>query len=61
MPTMWEKMKSAVTGQEPEPQTLPQQLLRTVDEATTLTWKQRAIGFGSCFALGMVLSILVSG
>lgn len=30
-----------ITGQaEPEPETLPQQLLRQVDEATTLTWKQ---------------------
>jgi hypothetical protein len=26
--------------QPPEPETLPQQLLRQVDEATTLSWKQ---------------------
>jgi hypothetical protein len=37
-----------ITGQaEPEPETLPQQLLRQVDEATTLTWKQVSIS-ASC-------------
>lgn len=42
----------------PEPATLPQQLLRQIDEATTLTWRQRAIGFGICFGLGIVFSFL---
>jgi hypothetical protein len=27
-----------------EPETLPQQLLRQVDEATTLTWRQVIVG-----------------
>jgi hypothetical protein len=32
-----------------------------VDEASTLSWKQRAIGFGTCFALGILLSFIVGG
>lgn len=43
MTSFSEKMKAfsmKITGQQPEPETLPQQLLRQVDEATTLTWKQ---------------------
>lgn len=43
MASFGEKLKAfgqKITGQEPEPETLPQQLLRQVDEATTLTWKQ---------------------
>jgi hypothetical protein len=49
-----------ITGSAPpEPETLPQQLLRTVDEATTLTWRQRAIGFGITFGVGVLLSFLV--
>uniref|UniRef100_A0A383W8P8 Vesicle transport protein n=1 Tax=Tetradesmus obliquus TaxID=3088 RepID=A0A383W8P8_TETOB len=47
-----------ITGQEPEPETLPQQLLRQVDEATTMTWRQRAIGFGITFGLGILFSFL---
>eukprot|EP00882_Tetradesmus_deserticola_P007381 GHRQ01007775.1.p3 GENE.GHRQ01007775.1~~GHRQ01007775.1.p3 ORF type:complete len:120 (+),score=9.76 GHRQ01007775.1:258-617(+) len=47
-----------ITGQEPEPETLPQQLLRQVDEATTLTWRQRAIGFGITFGIGLLFSFL---
>ena len=56
---MFEQMKAAVTGREPEPQSLPQQLIRSVDEASTLSWRQRAIGFGVCFALGIFLSFVV--
>jgi hypothetical protein len=44
MASFGEKLKAfgqKITGAvEPEPETLPQQLLRQVDEATTLTWKQ---------------------
>lgn len=44
MASFGEKLKAfgqKITGTaEPEPETLPQQLLRQVDEATTLTWKQ---------------------
>jgi hypothetical protein len=44
MASFGEKIKAfgqKITGQQPpEPQTLPQTLLRQVDEATTLTWKQ---------------------
>jgi hypothetical protein len=43
MPTFGERLKAfgqKISGQEPEPETLPQQLLRQVDEATTLSWKQ---------------------
>jgi len=46
---------------EPElPQTLPQQLLQQIDEATTLTWRQRAIGFGCSFGGGLLLAFMVS-
>ncbi|KAF8073233.1 ACX4 [Scenedesmus sp. PABB004] len=55
-----DRVKALVgAGPPPEPETLPQQLLRTVDEATTLTWKQRAIGFGITFGLGLLFSFLV--
>lgn len=46
------------------PPLLPQQLLQSaaaaLDEHTpTLSWKQRAIGFGICFGLGLLMSFLV--
>lgn len=45
---------------EPElPRTLPQQLLQQIDEATTLTWRQRAIGFGCSFGGGLLLAFMV--
>lgn len=49
MASLGDKIKAfsmKITGQEPEPETLPQQLLRQVDEATTLTWKQVSWGSG---------------
>lgn len=61
MSSFGEKLKAfgqKITGQEPEPETLPQQLLRQVDEATTLTWKQRAIGFSITFGVGILLAFL---
>mmetsp|Transcript_14261 Transcript_14261/g.24904 ORF Transcript_14261/g.24904 Transcript_14261/m.24904 type:complete len:161 (-) Transcript_14261:1374-1856(-) len=49
-----DSIKAAVTGEENEAKTL----LGQVDSAVTLSWKQRIIGFGCCFGLGMLLSIL---
>lgn len=41
MPSFMDRMKNLVgAGPPPEPETLPQQLLRQVDEATTLSWRQ---------------------
>lgn len=59
MPSLLDKIKVSI-GAEPPPEerTLPQQLLRTVDEATTLTWRQRIIGFCSCLAIGVFLTFL---
>jgi len=47
-----------LSGREPEPETLPQSFLRQIDEASTLSWRQRAIGFGICFGLGLFFSFL---
>eukprot|EP00878_Enallax_costatus_P002238 GHUV01002411.1.p3 GENE.GHUV01002411.1~~GHUV01002411.1.p3 ORF type:complete len:166 (+),score=19.62 GHUV01002411.1:343-840(+) len=59
MPSFMDRMKNLVgAGPPPEPETLPQQLLRQVDEATTLSWRQRAIGFGITFGLGLLFSFM---
>jgi hypothetical protein len=63
MASMLDRMKAAVgmaPPPEPElPRTLPQQLLSQIDEATTLTWQQRAIGFGCSFGGGLLLAFMV--
>lgn len=62
---MWDNIKSKMgMGQPAQPQTLPQQLIQSatqaLDDATpTLSWKQRAIGFGICFGIGLLFSFLV--
>lgn len=56
-----DKLKSAVgqvknaMGQQDQQE---KGLLAHVDEAVTLTWKQRLIGFGSCLGLGIFLTII---
>lgn len=63
MASAWAKVRAAVgiaPPPEPElPRTLPQQLLQQIDEATTLTWQQRAIGFGCSFGGGLLLAFMV--
>jgi hypothetical protein len=64
MPTWLETVKAKVTGQPPpppEPLSLPQTLLHKVEEASTLSWRTRAIGFSVCIGLGLLLAFLVRG
>ncbi|GFR48075.1 hypothetical protein Agub_g9913 [Astrephomene gubernaculifera] len=51
---MIDKFKVAVGLQEQEEKGLMGQL----DEAVTLTWKQRFIGFGVCFGFGFLLTLI---
>ena len=63
MPTWLETVKAKVTGQPPpppEPLSLPQTLLHKVEEASTLSWRTRAIGFSVCIGLGLLFAFLVS-
>jgi hypothetical protein len=60
---MLSSIKSRLGLGEPAPQTLlPQSLLQSataaLDEHTTLTWRHRAIGFGLCAGIGLLLSFL---
>ncbi|KAI8475287.1 MAG: Got1/Sft2-like family-domain-containing protein [Monoraphidium minutum] len=60
----WQSFKSKIgMGEAPPPATLPQQMMASaaaaIEEATpTLTWKQRAIGFGICLGIGLLFSFL---
>jgi hypothetical protein len=61
---MFANLKTKLGFAPPPQPTLPQQLvssaLESLDASTpTLSWKQRAIGFGICFGVGLLLSILV--
>ncbi|KXZ53220.1 hypothetical protein GPECTOR_7g1113 [Gonium pectorale] len=51
---MMDKIKAAVGMQEQQ----EKGLLGQVDEAMTLSWKNRLIGFGCCFGFGMLLTII---
>lgn len=51
---MLEKVKIAVGLQDEQ----DKGLLGQIDEAVTLTWKQRFIGFGCCVGFGLVLTLL---
>ncbi|KAF5828145.1 tetraspanning membrane protein [Dunaliella salina] len=41
-----------------QPATSSASLLQSMDESTTLSWKQRATGFGICFGLGILISAI---
>lgn len=62
---MWDNIKSKMgMGAPPPPPTLPQHLIQSataaIEGATpSLTWKQRAIGFGICLGIGLLFSFLV--
>ncbi|KAG2433923.1 hypothetical protein HXX76_008275 [Chlamydomonas incerta] len=51
---MFDKLKQAVGLQEQEEKGLVGQL----DEAMTLSWKNRLIGFGCCLAVGLLLTLI---
>ncbi|GLI61304.1 hypothetical protein VaNZ11_003658 [Volvox africanus] len=51
---MLDKFKQAVGLQEQE----EKGLIGQIDEAMTLSWKNRLIGFGCCFAFGCLLTII---
>ncbi|PNW76044.1 hypothetical protein CHLRE_12g549950v5 [Chlamydomonas reinhardtii] len=51
---MFDKLKQAVGLQEQEEKGLVGQ----IDEAMTLSWKNRLIGFGCCFAFGVLLTLI---
>jgi hypothetical protein len=60
------KTRMGLNEPPPPPASLPSQLLqsatRALDEHTPhLTWQQRAIGFGICLGVGLLLSFLVGG
>ena len=59
--TIANKFKSAVSSTKQAMGAADQQekgLLAQVDEAVTLTWTQRLIGFSACFGVGLLLSII---
>ncbi|KAG2446533.1 hypothetical protein HYH02_008520 [Chlamydomonas schloesseri] len=51
---MFDKLKQAVGLQEQEEKGLVGQL----SDATTLSWKNRLIGFGCCFGFGILLTLV---
>lgn len=51
---MLDKFKAAVGMQEQQ----EKGLLGQIDEAVTLSWKNRLIGFGCCFAFGLLLTFI---
>lgn len=56
-----DKLKSAVGQVKSAMGTQDQQekgLLAQVDDAVTLTWKQRLIGFSCCLGIGILLTII---
>ncbi|PNH10950.1 Vesicle transport protein SFT2B [Tetrabaena socialis] len=51
---MFDKVKAMVGLNEQE----EKGLIGQIDEAVTLTWKQRLIGFGCCFGFGVLLTLI---
>jgi len=63
--SMLSSLKSKLgLGEPAPPQSLPQTLVQSAQQALdehtpTLSWKQRAIGFGICMGVGLLLSFMV--
>mmetsp|Transcript_18492 Transcript_18492/g.51891 ORF Transcript_18492/g.51891 Transcript_18492/m.51891 type:complete len:168 (-) Transcript_18492:308-811(-) len=59
---MMDKLKSIFqrgeNGVADQEQPASASLLQSMDEASTLSWKQRATGFGICFGLGVLVSAI---
>ena len=55
---LYKHAQARLQGQPTEPPSAGQSLLHAVDEASTLSYKQRLTGFGVCCGLGLLFTLL---